>query len=220
MLWYQGENDETHADIYDVVLKNLIRCWRDLWREELPFLIVQLAPFEYWTEEGRMIFPTIREKQEWVSNHVPEVWMASIMDVGMKKDIHPKQKKPVGERLALLAEGHVYGKHMLCDAPECVDMVVDHEKVTLTFANAGDGLKVSGNMLQAAELLVDGKQVEEFSFGVHQNLLEIRSEEIRKEEVEIRFARKDYCEVNLFNSIGLPAKPFYRKSCFMGNKSF
>ncbi len=212
VLWYQGENDEAHADVYDVVLERLIDCWRELWGERLPFLIVQLAPFEYWTEEGRMIFPTIREKQELVSRHVPDVWMASIMDVGMKKDIHPKQKRPVGERLALLAEGHVYGEDILCDAPECTGMTAEDAKVVLTFANAGDGLRVTGNVLQAMELLADGKPVAQFTFTVCQDRLEIRAEEIKKDaEIEIRFARQDYCEVNLFNSIGLPAKPFVKR---------
>lgn len=46
VLWYQGESDAIHAEIYDEVLSTLIRNWRDLWREELPFLLVQLAPFE------------------------------------------------------------------------------------------------------------------------------------------------------------------------------
>ena len=211
VLWYQGENDEAHADIYDVVLERLIACWRELWGEKLPFLIVQLAPFEYWTEEGRMIFPMIREKQEQVSRHVPDVWMASIMDAGMKKDIHPKQKRPVGERLALLAEGHVYGEDILCDAPECIGMTAEDGKAVLTFAYAGDGLRVTGNVLQAMELFADGKPIAQFSFTARKDRLEVGAEEIRKDgEIEIRFARQDYCEVNLFNSIGLPAKPFVK----------
>ena len=209
VLWYQGETDDTHADIYDVVLERLITCWRTLWKEQLPFLIVQLAPFEYWSEEGRTLFPIIREKQEHVSEVVSDVWMASIMDVGMKKDIHPKQKRPVGERLALLAEGHVYEEEILCDPPACILAQKNGKKVILTFSNAGEGLYIKGDFLQEMELFIDEKKKNDYKVSIKKNQLELDMPEIEKEKkIEIRFAKKDYCEVNLFNSIGLPVKPF------------
>lgn len=39
-------------------------------------------------------------------------------DTGMQWDNHPKNKKSIGNRLVLLARGHVYGKNLLCDPPE------------------------------------------------------------------------------------------------------
>ena len=215
ILWYQGETDDTHPDVYGTVLKNLIRCWRDLWKEELPFLIVQLAPFEYWNKDGRDIFPTIREKQEEVSRDMPGVWMASVMDCGMRRDIHPKRKRPVGERLALLARGHVYGESLLCDPPECTGIHVEDRSVKLCFSNAGEGMQIRGGELSAAELTADGKRILEYEAETYEDILEIKSGEICENSiVEIRFAMKDYCEVNLYNSAGLPAKPF-----FAGNRT-
>lgn len=217
VLWYQGENDDKHADVYDTVLERLIACWRNTWKDELPFLIVQLAPFEYWTEEGRTIFPTLRKKQEWVSEHVPDVWMASIMDAGMKKDIHPKKKKVVGERLALLARGHVYGEKILCDAPKCERLTVEEGKIALHFKNAGEGMTGADSELRALEVLADEKKIRQMNFDVKQNVLEIYADEIKIDsEITVKFAEQDYCEVNLFSSIGLPSVPFTirgKKTC-------
>ena len=84
----------------------------------LPFLFVQLAPFGHWLGCGNEGYSIIRSCQQKVSESVPHAAMASIMDIGSRDDIHPKFKKEVGRRLALLAEKYVYGlDSVLADAP-------------------------------------------------------------------------------------------------------
>ena len=210
-LWYQGESDNTHADIYDIVLSSLIRCWRDRWGEELPFLFVQLAPFRRWLHCDGREYPLLRERQERVADTVPGVWMASIMDSGMEKDIHPKKKEPVGERLALLALGHVYGREILCDSPRFRDAVRHDEGLTLSFDHADGGLVLKGN--DVAALTVDGEFLDNRNIEIRGESLLIRLPEGKKSTpVSVEFAWTDYCEVNLYNSAGLPVRPF-RCSC-------
>ena len=71
ILWYQGESDEVHADLYALLMEKLIQCFRDAWMDEqLPFLYVQLAPFERWLECRGDRYPQVRACQELVSKKV------------------------------------------------------------------------------------------------------------------------------------------------------
>ena len=119
ILWYQGESDAAHPDIYDRMMEKLIERMRTQFRDpSLPFLFVQLAPFGHWLGCGNEGYSIIRGCQQKVSESVPHAAMASIMDIGSRDDIHPKFKKEVGRRLALLAEKYVYGlDSVLADAP-------------------------------------------------------------------------------------------------------
>ena len=96
VLWYQGESDEGHAEIYDRLFTAMIRCWRKSFGQELPFLYVQLAPYGWWLGGTGEKYPELRRRQEMVGESVPGAYMASIMDLGMYEDIHPKHKKEVG----------------------------------------------------------------------------------------------------------------------------
>ena len=206
-LWYQGESDNTHSDIYDIVLSSLIRCWRDLWKEELPFLLVQLAPFRKWLHCNGLEYPVLREKQERAAATIPSVWMASIMDSGMEKDIHPKRKRPVGERLALLALGKVYGKDLLCESPEFDYARILEGELTLRFKHAEGGLVLKGEEINALEITAGGQRLDNPSFRLERDSLKITLPP-GTEELSVDFAWQDYCEVNLFNTAGLPVKPF------------
>lgn len=209
VLWYQGESDDHKPQMYDKLLSAMIRCWRDSWQEELPFLLVQLAPFGKWAGTTGDKYPILRQKQEIVSKTVPGCYMASIMDSGMEKDIHPKCKRPVGERLALLARGKVYGEDILCEAPEFRSAEVQDGKLLLTFANAGSGLEIRGKKLNAINIKLNGKSIKHSKISVKGNVLRIDSGIIQKNaKLRVEFAWQGYCEVNLYNSAGLSAKPF------------
>lgn len=209
VIWYQGESDDIKAQMYDKLFSTMIRCWRDTWQEELPFLFVQLAPFGKWMGATGDKYPILRQKQEIVSKTVPGCYMASIMDSGMEKDIHPKCKRPVGERLALLARGKIYGEDILCEAPEFQSANVEDGKLLLKFANVGSGLEIRGKNLNAIKIIVNGKAVKQSKVSAKGDTLTISADEIRKNDViKVSFAWVAYCEVNLFSSAGLSAKPF------------
>ena len=67
VLWYQGETDESHPAIYDQLFTAMIRCFRDSFRQELPFLFVQLAPYGRWLESSGLAYPELRRRQDTVS---------------------------------------------------------------------------------------------------------------------------------------------------------
>lgn len=207
VLWYQGESDAGHAEIYDKTFAALIRCWRELWQDELPFLFVQLAPFGKWLNIDGTNYPVVRERQELVSKIVPNTGMVSIMDLGMYEDIHPKQKIEVGERLALLARGKIYGEDLLCESPEFINAERNGNCITLTFSYTGKTLKLQGCKIKSLSVRQGciEKEIKDFNIDTRVTLL---FEGLTEEPIEILFAKEPYCEVNLFNEAGLPVKPF------------
>ena len=151
VIWYQGEADDKKASMYGKLFSSLITCWRTAWKEKnaamekLPFLFVQLAPFGTWRGDTGVRFPEVRRQQEWVAKHVPDTFMVSSSDYGNIFDVHPKEKAPLGQRLALMAEKYVYAgtdlgeTEILADAPEAAGMEMSGDTVMVSFC-FGEGL--------------------------------------------------------------------------------
>ena len=178
-----------------------------MWQDELPFLYVQLAPFGKWLGIGGEDYPVVRESQERVLKNVPGTGMISIMDLGMYEDIHPKRKKEVGERLALLARGLIYGEDILCESPEFTGGEREGNRIRLHFSHTGSKLHVNGNVINSLYVEQGGILIGIKDFKLDQELL-LNFETLTEEPVEIRFAKEGYCEVNLFNEADLPVRPF------------
>ena len=209
ILWYQGESDEGHAALYDRLFTELIACWRREWQDStLPFLFVQLAPFHHWLDCLGTNYPTVREKQELVAKAVPYTAMTSIMDLGMQDDIHPKRKKEVGERLALLARGKVYGESILCESPEFCGAERDGQTLSLTFANAGTGLHLNGNAVNGLFIWSGTSPCQIVNTQVQGHKLLLTLAEPIHSSLLLSYAETDFVGVNLFTSANLQLRPF------------
>lgn len=212
VLWYQGESDAgDRAFMYDKLLSALIEDWRKEWKDELPFLIVQLAPFGVWLDCGNQEYKTVREKQTYVADNVEGVYMASIMDLGSYYDIHPKEKMEVGRRLALLARGHIYGeKDLLCDAPKAVSAALNQDgQIVITFLH-GDGLTI-GSKPSAWDITIDDLHFTPDSvYAENDRLILIPPGEIkgRTGMLRVSLGWNDYAEIHIHNNAGLCAAPF------------
>lgn len=228
-LWYQGESDDEPGKqgLYRDMLTALIGDWRALWNDAgLPFLFVQLPGWESWLDgPGNRDYMTIRSCQEMAAKTVDHAYLCSISDAGEQRDIHPKDKKVVGERLALLARGHVYGEELLCDAPAAEKIRRDGNCAEITFLHAEGGLAVKGDAVEAlhvypvqdtgseeynsekAEAGTGSRKEIPFAAGVDGGKLVIRLPE-GTGPVRIEFARTRWYLVNLYNQAGLPAIPF------------
>lgn len=227
VLWYQGESDEVHAEIYDKLFSAMIRCFRDSFRQELPFLFVQLAPFGRWMDGSGEKYPELRRRQEAVSKTVPGVHMVSIMDLGMYEDIHPKRKKEVGERLALLARGKIYGEELLCESPEVAGCERTRDGIRLSFSNVGAGLweapeepeteKEAGlpsaltgpeEMNEGFVIIQGGERVPVDEVVVDGGEILLRALGLKEGPCRVSFAEVPYIRVRIFNSADLPVRPF------------
>lgn len=211
-LWYQGESDDDHPGmnvLYKDMLSGLISDWRALWKDDtLPFLIVQLPGFEKWMDNNRPNeYPIIRQCQQSVVDTVENTYLCSISDAGEQLDIHPKNKKVVGERLALLARKHVYDEEILADAPRMESVTCEKNVVTITWANAGEEIKVKGDVIECLHVFA-GEEEKAYTFAIEGNKLILNVEQAEEEPLQVKFARTSWYQVNLYNSAGIPAIPF------------
>lgn len=210
-LWYQGEEDEiSRSEFYDVSLKGVIDTFRNR-RGELPFLIVQLPPFEGNAFSLARKYPIIRKMQQKVSETVPNVWCACITDAGDRNNIHPRRKRPVGERLGLLALKHIYDMELEADSPKFIDGKKEGEAVILHFANVADGLCTPEDKAAGIELYAEGLRLSP-DITVGKDTVILTDESLSSiTDVTVKYATDNYFEVNLFNSAGLPVFPFEAK---------
>jgi sialate O-acetylesterase len=138
-LWYQGEADSGTPLLYDELLRTLISEWRNGFAQgDFPFLIVQLPNYAAGTN-----WPLIREAQHQVAKGTNGVGVVGTIDVGQWDDIHPADKRPVGERLCLLARKTVYGHDVVCHGPSCRSAEVNGDRVILSFEDTGSGLSAT-----------------------------------------------------------------------------
>ena len=206
VIWYQGESDAAYADTYELLMQQMIARWRHLWRTNLPFFVVQLASFEEMMEP--LDFVPIRAAQERLTRSCENVWLACAMDAGMRYDIHPKHKRPVGERLALQALSKVYGRSVLADSPSVEGARREGAAIRIRFANSGEGLICRGAYPETLDVSVNGAALNAFIAEVRDNELLLSAPELAQGRVTVSFCQRPYCEDNLYNSAGLPMLPF------------
>ncbi len=207
--WYQGESNAGRAAQYRSLLATMIRNWRDDWRVgDFPFFIVQLAPYMTINPEPEESgWAALREAQWQVTQVVPNVGMAIITDVGEEKDIHPKKKEPVGERLALAARKIAYGENIVGSGPTLKTAKMADGKAIIGFDNVSKGLEVKGDKLTGFALAGTDKK---FFFGdatIQGNTVVVSSRQVPA-PAHVRFGWANFPVVDLFNKDGLPAVPF------------
>jgi sialate O-acetylesterase len=206
-IWYQGESNANRAHEYRTLFPTMIKNWRDSWKQgDFPFLFVQLAPWNAGDSNG-VVWAELREAQLLTSQKVPNTAEAVITDVGDEKDIHPKQKEPVGARLALAAEALAYGKKVVYSGPVYKSMKTEGNKVILSFDHVGGGLEAKGGPLQGFTICGEDHKFVKADAEIRDDKIEVSSKEVEK-PVAVRFAWSNYPVVNLFNKEGLPATPF------------
>lgn len=212
-IWYQGESNAGRHEEYKMLFSTMITNWRDDWGlGDFPFLFVQLANYMERKEvqpESNWAF--LREAQT-QTLELPNTGMATIIDIGEAGDIHPKNKKDVGERLWLQARKVAYGEKNLASGPQFDSLFRQGNELTIKFKSFGKGLKLKeGDMVKGfivSDKKGDFKQVTA-SIANKESVKLMLPEGI--EAGEIRYAWADNPEVNLVNDLGLPAEPFRAK---------
>lgn len=212
-IWYQGESNRNRAVQYESLLTAMVQDWRQRWDDEFPFYIVQLANFTApSTEPGTPnAWAELQYSQLNVANKLPKCGIAIINDIGVANDIHPKNKKDVGERLALLALKNDYDMDLkVYSSPMYKSFKVKDDHVLVEFEHVGEGLKSrDGEPLKRFE--VAGKdKVWHWAKAeiVGTDMVDLYCEDVKK-PVAARYAWAANPEgANLVNSGGLPASLF------------
>ena len=204
-IWYQGESNVYVGKYYRQTLINLISSWRNEWNQlDMPFYFAQLAPY------SRDPFPSIRDSQlqVWRKSGLRNVGMVATADVGDSIDIHPRNKKAVGERFARWALAKQYGRDVAYSGPVFKSLSQEGVRLVLEFDYAEGGLSTSdGEPVKAFEVAGSDKVFRPAVAEIKGGRIEVYSPDVA-DPVAVRYAWKNYCRVNLVNSDGLPAVPF------------
>ena len=151
VVWYQGESNVEKSQLYRTLFPAMITAWRKNWGEgDFPFIFVQLPGFQkQLAEPDQSPWAMMREAQL-SALFLPNTYFAVTIDLSMPSQIlHPKIKKPVGERLAMQAEQHVYHLNVVADGPKLQKTQYDGNTVHITFTNTGGQLKIMPNSTTA-----------------------------------------------------------------------
>jgi sialate O-acetylesterase len=204
-IWYQGETN-IGAATYDLLLTSMIKAWRQKWNKEFPFYFVQLAPYAY---GNKNVGALLREAQT-KTLALSKTGMAVITDLADDTtDIHPKNKRDVGYRLATLALVNTYGQAITNGAvsPSFHSMTINKNKINLSFLHAENGFAQKGRTVIGffiagedriffpAQAKIDGKNIVVWSKEVAQ-------------PVAVRYAFSNTAIGNIFSKEGLPLAPF------------
>jgi sialate O-acetylesterase len=230
-LWYQGENNGNEGDSYFQKKRALIGGWRKAWEiGDFPFYFVQLCSFSGYPGTKPNMNPAggdgwaaIRMAQLKTLT-IPHTGMAVSIDLaeaGNHANIHPTNKKDVGERLALWSLAKDYGKHdLVCSGPLYQSMKMEAGRIRIIFDSVGSGLtaatkngydpmvKDAAGRLKAFAIAGEDKQWVWADAVIEGNTVVVSSPSVPK-PVAVRYAftwNPDGC--NLYNNEGLPASPF------------
>jgi sialate O-acetylesterase len=208
VLWYQGEANAMRAWDYQRLMTAMIQDWRRAWnRGDLPFLFVQLAGYRpspptpgatWWTQ--------VREAQR-LTLGLPNTAMASAIDIGDPRTVHPLNKQEVGRRLALAARGVAYGEPVEYSGPLYDGMTIEGSRIRVRFRHAGAGLVL--DTARGSSFVVAGVDglFKPATAAVDGDTIVVSSPDVAA-PVAVRYAWEDDPITSLRNKEGLPASPF------------
>jgi len=209
-IWYQGESNAGRPHEYEKLMPAIIHDWRNQWgNPTLPFIYAQLPNFmevNYLPEDTN--WANLREAQR-KALKVPHTAMIVTLNLGEWNDIHPGNKKPIGDRMALAAQKLAYGEDVVYSGPLYSSFTVHKNKVVLHFEHIGSGLiSNDGEPLRWFAIAGEDQNFMWAHAEIQDNQVIVWHEDIKNPKF-IRYAWADNPDkVNLFNLEGLPASPF------------
>ncbi len=211
VLWYQGENNAGRPQDYAALLTQLIASFREDWRRpDLPVFIGQISsPSPNWPDEQDP-YARIREAQRAVAVATPHSGFVVSLDYGVRAQVHPPDKQPIGERFAALALQKVYGrKDAAGQSPWAREARLGPDAVTVSFADLGGTLVARDPAIPTLELqLPDGTWVPATAKAAPdgQSLRVALPPNARPQAV--RYAWRNFCPLSLYSANGRPVSPW------------
>lgn len=212
VIWYQGETNAPRAARYAQAFPRLITDWRAQWGQpRLPFYFVQISSYgpRPPLPEGSA-FAELRDAQR-QTLQLPATGMAVSIDVGDANDIHPRDKRTVGERLARIALAQTYGQPMPFKGPTLrAQRTLPDGSFELRFDDVAGGLATRGGgpLLGFALAGEDQRFVPARAEITGRDRVRVWSEAL-KSPAALRYAWGDTpLDANLVDGAGLPASPW------------
>jgi rhamnogalacturonyl hydrolase YesR len=218
VIWYQGESnlaEDSEPALYATKMAAMINAWRTAWGQgRFPFYYVQIAPFAYsnpkrWKVSEPDALPKFWEAQT-RALRLPNTGMIVTTDlVDDLHDIHPRNKRDVGQRLARLALAKTYGrKNIEFSGPTFTRMKIRGHEAVLHFAHATEGLHTRDHQPPSWFTIAGEDGIFHPATAVIRDDTVVVSHPQVKRPSAVRFAWHEIAQPNLCNARGLPAVPF------------
>ncbi len=205
VLWYQGESNAHNMEAHERLFPLLIESWRSTFASPLPFYYVQLSSM------NRPSWSHFRNSQRRLASPKEGIEMVVSLDHGLKDDVHPTIKYPIGHRLALLALSNLYGYTSIeARSPECRDLKCHPRSILLSFSGTSSLKTSDGAPLRGFEVVtLDGKSHSLTGETKGKNvLLSLPASLVGQELYQLRYAWHPYTDANLTGATGLPVGTF------------
>ena len=211
VIWYQGCSNVGKHNTYYQRLKDMIQLWRsDIGLGDIPFYMVEIAPYDYGSGDS----PFLREIQLKVAREVKNSGLVTTSDLVLPQErynIHPRQKKAVGQRLAALSLNKTYGMEtFISSGPTFKELIIEGNEAFVGFDNLQLGL-CSNYMIEGFEVAGQDKvfyPADKVWLRWQTNHVAVSSEKV-KNPVAVRYCFKDFYTGNLLYGGGMiPAYPF------------
>jgi len=165
-----------------------------------------MAPATQPVQENSTWAP-LREAQAQVAAKVPNCGLATAVDIGDAKNIHPTNKQEVGRRLSLAAMKIAYHQSLIYSGPTYRSMTVEGNRIVISFDNVGDGLQVKGDTLKGFAIAGKDKKWHAGDAKIDGSTVVVTSPDVSEPEA-VRYDWADNPDGNLYNKSNLPAIPF------------
>lgn len=211
-IWYQGESNAGRSYQYRKAFPLMITDWRNHWKQgDFPFYFVQLASYNAngGNSSSGSGWAELREAQA-MTLSLPNTGMAVTTDIGDPKDIHPRNKKDVGKRLAAIALNKTYGKNAVFSGPTYQSLQVEGNKAIISFTNIGSGLKAADKYgyIRGFEVAGADQKFHYAKASIEGDKVVVYCDQVTT-PVAVRFGwADDASDNNLYNAEGFPAAPF------------
>ncbi|HEY9250053.1 MAG TPA: sialate O-acetylesterase, partial [Rariglobus sp.] len=210
-IWYQGEGNASEAALYAGLMRDLVLDWRRQWGQpDLAFHLVQLPGFQSAkAHQPASHWAHLRESQT-AALALPHVGIAVTIDLGDAGDIHPKNKVPVGERLAQSALARTYGRDLVPNGPLFETLTVEAGgSVRCRFQQAGAGLTTTDGQPPRLFFIAGEDRVFHPAAARIDGTTVVVNHPSVPHPAGVRYAWADNPEgCNLAGPSGLPASPF------------
>jgi sialate O-acetylesterase len=189
----------------------MVKSWRNIWQDELPFYFVQIAPCTYYDMHSmgmENICAELQEAQRLSLDNMPNSGMVVSLDtVSDYDDIHPKNKKDVGERLAKLALNKTYNHKIVCSGPLYKKMDIENDSIRLYFAHTEGGLVIKQAEKNWFEIAGSDGQYYPADVKIQGDSLVLSSIKVTG-PTAARYGWSNTVKPTLFNGKGFPASSF------------
>ena len=211
VIWYQGESNSGRAYQYRSLFPLMITTWRDLWQQgDFPFYWVQLADFmQEMTKPSGSTWAELREAQS-MTLSLPNTGEAVIIDAGEGRDIHPRDKTTVANRLVRLALANDYGYQIDAQSPRYASMQIEGGAITLTFDHVSSQGLYTFDVKHATGFTIAGEDqvfVNADAKLIGKDKVLVSSTDVPN-PVAVRYAWANNPVANLQDRNGLPVSPF------------